>query len=47
MLVLRRLKIKDFKNIPYLEIDFENYNLISGNNGSGKSSIIQNYIYSI
>jgi len=41
MLVLRRLKIKDFKNIPYLEIDFENYNLISGNNGSGKSSILQ------
>ena len=41
MLLLKKLKLKNFKNIESMDIDFEEYNLISGNNGSGKSSILQ------
>lgn len=36
---------KNFKNLENLSIDFSNYNLISGDNGSGKSSILQGITY--
>jgi DNA repair exonuclease SbcCD ATPase subunit len=42
---LLKFKAKNFKNLVDTEIDFSNYNLISGDNGSGKSSILQGITY--
>jgi DNA repair exonuclease SbcCD ATPase subunit len=42
---LLKFKAKNFKNLINTEIDFSNYNLISGDNGSGKSSILQGVAY--
>lgn len=38
---LKKLTIKDFKNINNFEIDFDSINIISGENGSGKTSILE------
>ena len=42
---LLKFKAKNFKNLIDTEVDFINYNLISGDNGSGKSSILQGITY--
>ena len=42
---LLKFKAKNFKNLENFEVTFSNYNLISGDNGSGKSSILQGIAY--
>lgn len=42
---LLKFKAKNFKNLKDIEITFSDYNLISGDNGSGKSSILQGISY--
>lgn len=42
---LLKFKAKNFKNLENFEVTFSNYNLISGDNGSGKSSVLQGIAY--
>lgn len=42
---LIKFKAKNFKNLEEIEINFSNYQLICGDNGSGKSSILQGITY--
>lgn len=38
---IHHLKLLNFRNYERLEIDFENYNIIFGNNGEGKTNLIE------
>lgn len=42
---LKSFKAKNFKNLSNIFIEFENNTIISGDNGSGKSSILQGITY--
>ena len=38
---IHHLKLINFRNYNKLEIDFDNYNIIYGNNGEGKTNIVE------
>ena len=43
-LMIDRVEIKNFKSIRNMELNFTNFNLITGTNSSGKSSLIQSLL---
>jgi len=47
MLKLKALELENFKNVSHLILNFSELNLISGDNGSGKSSILQAIQYAL
>ena len=43
---ITKLKLTNFRNYPKLELDFsKSKNIIIGNNGSGKTNIIESIFY--
>ena len=44
---IKILELENFKNISHLKLDVSDLNLISGDNGSGKSSILQSIQYAL
>ncbi len=42
--MIDRVEIKNFKSIRDMKLNFTNFNLITGTNSSGKSSLIQSLL---